>query len=300
MSVRGRTYRYILVNDGSTDTSRQIISQAMQDYPEQLVVVDQENAGEASAVNRGIELVPTPYFCVVNADDPLLPGHGATMTGVLENSPQVVVAYPDWKMLDSSGRVLRTVRTKNYDIRALVGDFVCLPGPGAVIRRDVVKGRLRNDSYRYISDFESWIRLSMSGPFIRVPEVLATWRQHQAGATSSGAGSQIADELVRLASEDLQTILPNGVFKRFRRTAMSHALYYAALQLNNAGEKGGRQMMMRSIIMKPFPSCCYKTDHRHMFIVISVFLGKLGDKLICYLGNVRQLMRSVLQGSASE
>ncbi len=288
----GLHYRHILVNDGSTDDSLEVITEALSTFPDHLLLISQENAGEATAVNRGVALVETPFFCVVNADDPLLPGHGETLTQVLTESPHVVVVYPDWLMLDSEGQVLRTVYTKRYDLRSLVGDFVCLPGPGAVIRREAVTGPLRDPSFRYISDFESWLRLSVRGPFKRVPQILATWRQHEAGATSTGAGRAIADELLQLSSQGLPTIFSDDILKDLERSAHSHALYYAALHLNRAGLKGARAMMIKSLLLKPFPSSGYETNHRHVLGVISVLLGPVGSRALHHLGRVRRVLRS--------
>ena len=289
-SPNGLRYRHILVNDGSTDGSVHIMEAAVRADPGRVILINQVNSGEAAAVNAGVSTVVTPLLCVVNADDPLLPNHGAQLTETLLAAPEVVVAYPDWAMIDDRGNIVRVVRTKEFDRRSLIGDFVCLPGPGAVIRRSAIVGNLRNSEFRYVSDFEGWLRLSTAGSFRRVPSVVATWRQHEGGATSSGTGEAIAGEILRLAEVTLQDILPADVLLKFRRSALAHASYYAALHLNTAGRGGARTLMLRSIVLKPFPSVGYETDHRHLFGVVSVLLGPAGAVLLQHLSRLRRFL----------
>lgn len=58
----------IVVNDGSTDRSSQIVKEwAEQD--ERIVIVEQENAGVYAARNKALSLVRTPYVMFVDSDD---------------------------------------------------------------------------------------------------------------------------------------------------------------------------------------------------------------------------------------
>ena len=294
VSRSGQPFRHIVVNDGSTDDTFARLLLAKEQHGDRLVIIDKPNGGEASAVNRGLEDVTTPYVCIVNADDPLLNGHGQIMLDAFDGSPRAVVAYPDWRMIDGAGTTISERRTKPYDIRALVGDFVCLPGPGAVIRVAALDGPIRNPDYRYVSDFELWLRLAAHGPFVRVPEVVATWRQHSAGATATGAGSRIADELLRLACDDLPTILPDDLLERHGRSARAHAAYYAALQLAAEEPSRARQLLLESLRLKPIPSIGYPTDHRHPIGILLALTGPAGAAMLQRLGRARRRLASSL------
>lgn len=59
----------ILVNDGSKDSSVEILKQYEKEYPDVVTVVDKENGGHGSTVNKGIELAKTKYFRVLDSDD---------------------------------------------------------------------------------------------------------------------------------------------------------------------------------------------------------------------------------------
>ncbi|HDR9584282.1 TPA: glycosyltransferase [Burkholderia stabilis] len=59
--------RVLVVDDGSTDDSRDII----RSYGEHISAVFQENRGQVAAYNRALEQVATPYVILLDADDVL-------------------------------------------------------------------------------------------------------------------------------------------------------------------------------------------------------------------------------------
>jgi glycosyltransferase involved in cell wall biosynthesis len=101
---------YIIVNDGSTDSSLAIANKYQHLYPKIIGVFDQNNSGEASAVNFGFLQAESEFICIVNADDPLLPGHCRTMVDCSKENNSVV-SYPDWVMIDEDGSPKRHVKT---------------------------------------------------------------------------------------------------------------------------------------------------------------------------------------------
>ncbi|MCM3135737.1 glycosyltransferase family 2 protein [Paenibacillus polysaccharolyticus] len=77
----------ILVNDGSTDGTREVISEyesRLQARGYQVVIVDQMNAGCCAAVYAGLLKVTGDYFCLVDCDDCLEPEYVSVMAGWLD------------------------------------------------------------------------------------------------------------------------------------------------------------------------------------------------------------------------
>ena len=205
-SISAQTYpdlEHIVVDDGSTDRSAEIVERFIRSSDRRNIrLLRQTNAGEAAAVNRAFQDAKGEYVVVVNADDPPMKSLLALTVAMLESSPETVAVYPDWNMIDAGGLCIKSIQTLDYSLDRLVGDFCCLPGPGALIRSSALSdGRLRDPSYRYISDLEMWLRLSLKGQMRRCPFVLANWRSHASGATAVGRGRPIADELERLYVE---------------------------------------------------------------------------------------------------
>lgn len=67
----GGDYELILVDDGSTDCSRQIIEKYAQN--ENVIVVYQKNGGVSSARNAGLKKAHGEYVTFVDADDEVIP-----------------------------------------------------------------------------------------------------------------------------------------------------------------------------------------------------------------------------------
>lgn len=59
----------LVINDGSTDTTRQIAGEYQSSYPESITVINKENGGHGSTINTSIKLATGKYFKLVDADD---------------------------------------------------------------------------------------------------------------------------------------------------------------------------------------------------------------------------------------
>jgi glycosyltransferase involved in cell wall biosynthesis len=269
--------RHIIVNDGSSDSSLQIAQKWQKKFPDKIVVIDQKNSGEAVAVNNGMSHVATQFVGVVNADDPLLPGHCRKMVDALLNDAKAVVAYPDWLMINAEGINLRKVQTLDYTRRALIADLVCIPGPGAIFRVDALTGfSVREKQFRYVSDYVLWLRLSNKGHFVRVPEMLATWRQHALGATASANSGAIASEIQYIVENNFLGYCGEDISPKWIKSARAHAYYYAALGSLSSTKISGRRFLIKSLLLKPYPNFGYPTHHRSLLASVAVFLGPLG------------------------
>ena len=59
----------ILVNDGSKDNSIKIMNEYKAKYPESIIVVDKENGGHGSTINKALSIATGKYFRVLDSDD---------------------------------------------------------------------------------------------------------------------------------------------------------------------------------------------------------------------------------------
>ncbi|QPW13602.1 bifunctional glycosyltransferase family 2 protein/CDP-glycerol:glycerophosphate glycerophosphotransferase [Mammaliicoccus sciuri] len=69
---RNQNFDLIIVDDGSTDSSANLIKEATRDYDKNITYIKlEENAGQAHARNKSLEKVNTQYFMFLDADDQL-------------------------------------------------------------------------------------------------------------------------------------------------------------------------------------------------------------------------------------
>lgn len=183
----------IVVNDGSTDATDEVLAR----YEGRISVVDQPNSGQGTAVNRGFLASRGEYLTLVSDDDPLLPGALSQLVDVLEFDRAALVAYPDWAIIDSRGAQTGLISSFEYSLLDMARHHLCYPGPCTLFRRrvlDLVGGW--DTRWRWVADYDFWLRIGLHGPMVRVPKLLATWRRHDEAATVSAPRLAMAREQV--------------------------------------------------------------------------------------------------------
>ncbi len=230
-------YEHIIVNDGSTDGTDWVITKTVSGLgPEnqrKVRTFTQTNLGESYAVNRALDASIGQFVLVLNADDIIAPELLAKSYEVMSARPGVVVTYPDWVTIDAQGGSKRLVRTKEFSRHRMLSKFECLPGPGAMIRRRALSSeRLRDPAFKFLSDFESWLRLSARGDFARIPHRLASWRDLSTNMTNQSRGLGWSEEAVKVAGEMVTRVRGTGRFwlHRSARLGEAAALTLAAQQ----------------------------------------------------------------------
>jgi len=77
----------ILVNDGSTDGTRDVIAAYEPKFRQRgydVLLIDQANAGVCAAAKTGLERITGDYVCMIDADDELDPNYVSTMADWLD------------------------------------------------------------------------------------------------------------------------------------------------------------------------------------------------------------------------
>ena len=213
----------IVLDDGSKDATPEII----QGFRDRVTAVRHDNMGENPTVNRGLEMAQGEIVCIVNADDPLLPGAIEAGVMALEGDPRALAAYPYWAEIDPAGNVTRTVRLPDYDLGVMLLGFDVAVGPGVFLRRaSLDQVGKRNPALRYTGDLDYWFRVAMLGGLRHIPKVLATHRVHPQAASSAAQGNVMAAEVLRLVEEAMGSPdLPRELWQyRYRIRSKAHAV----------------------------------------------------------------------------
>lgn len=175
------TYEVILVDDGSTDNSVELIKARKETN---IVLYQQQNAGPAVARNKGMELAKGKYVAFIDADDYWNDGYIQKTVDFMNRHEECVAVSVTCKNIASFAKYasynpLWMDESKKEEPRVL-DDFMsywasyCHVGTcSTTMRTELVRrsGGMRTD-LRVTEDYEFWIYLSTFGKWGLIPEVL--------------------------------------------------------------------------------------------------------------------------------
>ena len=167
----------IIVDDGSTDGSRETIAQA--GLIELLRYVRQENQGVSVARNLGLDLARGEFICFLDSDDLLEPRFGCEMIELLRER-QNRVGYCNYRYFnDDPGRGVVNIHypTHQGNVKGQIISEHFIPTPGAVIVQRAALSDLRFDPRRSgAADWWFWIQLCTREMIAFNPNVLINIR----------------------------------------------------------------------------------------------------------------------------
>ena len=128
----------IAVNDGSKDSSLEILKYYKSKFPNTVRIVDKENGGHGSAVNSGIANASGKYFRVIDSDDWVSAESFSDFVHRLskEDADLVVSDYRREYSLDSRTELFefsnledgKTYKFEDFDIALLSGEYFVMAG----------------------------------------------------------------------------------------------------------------------------------------------------------------------------
>lgn len=187
-----KDYEIVIVDDGSTDGTEEMIQHI--NFP--IRYYWQENAGDAAARNKLIELAQAKYITFIDSDDLLMPNALERMMEVMTHEKEDVVIYGPYLRINQNGNVYGKCKRKlrsGYVTKHLFED-IFIHSCGSMFPKRILQGTAFDTSLKVCSDYDLWLRLSMKYRFIALPEPTFKRRRHS-GNTSRGSFANCKTEL---------------------------------------------------------------------------------------------------------
>lgn len=171
------TYEVILVDDGSTDNSIEIIKSRKE---KKITFYQQKNYGPSVARNKGIELAKGEFIAFLDADDYWLEGFIEKTLSFIKSDNDLVAVNVAQRHLSYGRAPSESSFQLNYKHNYIIPiffdfwikyDHVCTGS--VVIKTKIVKeiGGMRED-LRATEDWELWLLISTYGKWGIIPEIL--------------------------------------------------------------------------------------------------------------------------------
>jgi glycosyltransferase involved in cell wall biosynthesis len=175
-------FEFLIVNDGSTDGSGDIIDR-LAAGDSRIKVSHQPNAGLIVSLNRMIDTARAPLIARMDGDDIALPERFARQVAFLDAHPDIGVLGTGCTCIDEDGRPsshkFDNVTTPD-DVLADLRNGPPLCHPSVMMRSDAVRtvgGYHR--AYQHCEDYDLWLRLSEHVRMANLPERLLLYRQSE-------------------------------------------------------------------------------------------------------------------------
>ena len=188
-SVLNQTFRdfeFIVINDGSTDETSNIVNPYAESDP-RVRVLEREKIGFAKALNEGWQEAKGKYIARLDADDISLPTRLQKQVAFLESRSDVHICGTWMKTFGKDAEVVfRYSDDSNYlDCKLLFECVLCHP---TVMMRKTLStehGLSYDENFKDASDYCLWALVAKRFRLANLPEVLLHYRIHEAQVTQT-------------------------------------------------------------------------------------------------------------------
>lgn len=168
-------FELVVVNDGSTDSTPDILADYAARDPRIVIVHNETNLGVERSANRGLEATTGEYMARQDADDVSLPQRLAMQVQFLDAHPEVGAIASAVQLIKQQGEPMGmlSLPPDHESLKALllINNFM---HHSTLMARTAVMRSLNGyrTDLRYVEDYDLWWRLSQTSRLACLPDVL--------------------------------------------------------------------------------------------------------------------------------
>jgi len=186
--------KVIVVDDGSTDASAQVIRERAARHGRVLPLYQAPSGTASGARNAGIERTTASYVAFLDGDDLWLPGKVDAELNAIRQHPGAGIYYSGFMEVTLDGQ-FRTVIPKEYRIsdrdsleRFFLKGAPIIPSAALVLRKALATCGTFDERLRLAEDQDLWLRLMQQFRIQIVPDVTVHKRVHPESLSTSATG----------------------------------------------------------------------------------------------------------------
>ncbi|MFZ5908148.1 MAG: glycosyltransferase [Nitrospirota bacterium] len=178
-----KEFEFIIINDGSTDNSCDIIKSYDDD---RIVFINQERKGLIYTLNHGIQKARSQYIARMDSDDISQPERLLIQLSFMKKHSNIGVLGTGCQFINSEGRLIgRKLSIIGEHSQILDNTLnarrgVSIIHPTAMIRKDVLlEAGGYHERFPVCEDVDLWLRIANTSKLHVIPDVLLLFRVHQ-------------------------------------------------------------------------------------------------------------------------
>jgi len=187
-----KDYEVVIVDDGSTDGTGEMIKSAGYDVR----YYWHENRGEAATCNKLIELAKGQYISFIHSDDLLTPDAIERMVNVMNSESEDVIVYGNYIRIDEHGNICGRSKRKLYNgyiVQHLFDDVIVHPNGSMFPKRVLEEIGGFDTSLKASYDYKLELRLSLKHRFIALSKPTFKRRRHSSNTSQDSFANRKAE-----------------------------------------------------------------------------------------------------------
>ena len=254
-------YELIVVDNGSTDLSFEIISDFISNHPQMNAhcIRLEQNQGISGGRNAGMNEAKGMYISLLDADDYWYPNK-------LEKVAETIIKYPEYDIIwhwenQVNGNSVKTSRFREVNNDDAFKDLLingnCLSPTTVTVKTSLLKsvGGFDIELNKGQADYDCWLRLAKVGAkFHLIKDALSVWVVRESSLSSKHEQHYMAViDMVKGHFDGLKKMgFKEGVIKKLWRKREAELYCYLGRSLSLMGEtKKAREYYTKSIKIYP-------------------------------------------------
>jgi glycosyltransferase involved in cell wall biosynthesis len=254
-------YEIIAVNDGSTDSSGEVVRRYGERYPDLVKVVDTPNGGLSHARNVGIEASEADYLLFIDSDDYVSDHAVCEILQVLEQDMDIAVF--DFVHVNESGEVTAAFdgsgRTEAFTLEEYPEFLFC---PHNAVNKIWKRSLFTEHGIRFAEGL--WYEDLATSPKLyplaqRILPVHQAWYRYlqRQGSITNNRSTARNDEMITVAKLVIDWYRETGRYERYREQ-LCYKFFYeeylaAVCRANLIDPKSPVQAALRDDFIRNFP-----------------------------------------------
>lgn len=245
-------YEIIVVDDGSTDNTREFLSR---NFANRVRYIGKpNNEGLASARNTGIEASRGTYIALLDDDDLWLPEKLALQVELAQKNPSLGLVYCGACKVNEDGELLEQIKpVKRGDIfdDMLYRNYLLGPASIALIAKDVLQKAGNFDTNLCpCADWDMWIRLARCAEVDFVEDPLVHYVLHDENMHRDLAGME-QDTFTILNKYWPALVQEKGCSERKNKTYSDHCIHFARHYYKRGNKEAFKRLLYQALEYYP-------------------------------------------------
>lgn len=271
-----KDWELIIVNDGSCDSTEDIIKYYINNG-QNIIYHRQENQGFGAARNKCVELANSDYIAIIDHDDICLPNRLEVQINSAKKYPQAALFFSNSEHFLDDGTIIKkqfdsfdidpcTMKLSSGSAAENLLYYGCFIDSETVLfRKDAaIKVGGFDSTYKYIVDYDFFLRIGENYDIVCDSHVLAQWRVHPGQASQTMRETIFLETIDLLKKWECKTLIPSEIKRSIRLQSWSCLIRYSLFLIRLARFRESRKYILESL-----------NNELHLIDIIEYLMNKI-------------------------